>query len=312
MPGVEGKLVRSREGRFVFFVLPTHLDLIGKKIERRFVNKSLDEDIIFDELNIQIPFINTLKEDVHSIIRYAFTEMVNNAIEHSQSFGIEITLEEIDSKIIFEVRDSGIGAFKNIMQKKHLASELEAIQELLKGKTTTLPHSHSGEGIFFTSKIADIFILDSFEYRLRVDNTINDVFVEKIGAFTGTRVRFELNKDSKKHLNDIFFEYQAEPDSYSFDKTKVHVKLFKAGTVYISRSQARRLMANLEKFKLIILDFEGIDTIGQAFADEVFRVFLSKNPKIKIEAINTSETVTFMIGRVQKAQLTIPSLEEKK
>jgi uncharacterized protein (DUF1330 family) len=226
--------------------------------------------------------------------------MVNNAIDHSQSTWIDVILIEVDNRIIFEVRDNGIGAFRNIMQKKNLASELEAIQELLKGKTTTLPHSHSGEGIFFTSKIADIFVLDSFEYRLRVDNEIQDVFIEKPESFIGTKVRFEIKKDSGKHLNDIFFEYQAEPDSYSFDKTKVRVKLFKAGTVYISRSQARRLLSNLEKFKLVILDFEGIDTIGQAFADEVFRVFVSRNPNTRIEPINMSETVQFMVDRVEK------------
>jgi len=93
---------------------------------------------------------------------------------------LEVSIEETDKNIGFKVFDDGIGVFRNIMQKKQLSSELEAIQELLKGKTTTLPHSHSGEGIFFTSKIADIFILESFEYRLRVDNTINDVFIEKL------------------------------------------------------------------------------------------------------------------------------------
>ena len=52
----------------------------------------------------------------------------------------------------FIVNDSGIGIFRNIMQKRNLKSELEAIQDLMKGKTTTMPESHSGEGIFFTSK----------------------------------------------------------------------------------------------------------------------------------------------------------------
>jgi hypothetical protein len=59
-------------------------------------------------------------------------------------------------------------------------------------------------------------------------------------------------------------------------------------------------MTNLEKFKLIVLDFDEIKTIGQAFADEVFRVFQSKHPKIKIKPVNTSETVKFMINRVAR------------
>lgn len=300
----EGKVIGSKSGRFTFYVLPDQLDLIGKKITRQYINKGLDEDIIFDQLSTEITFLKELKEDVRSILGYAFTEMVNNAIEHSQSDNIEVSFEDRDDTIVFEVRDSGIGVFKNIMQKKKLNSEIEAIQELMKGKTTTLPHSHSGEGIFFTSKIADLFVLDSFKYRLRVDNTIKDVFVEPIEVLTGTKVRFKLAKNTKKHLNDVFYEYAAEPGSHSFDKTKVHVKLFKAGTVYISRSQARRLMSNLEKYKLIVLDFTDISTVGQAFADEVFRVFASKHPDIKIQPINMAETVSFMINRVSKPQLT--------
>jgi len=296
----EESLVKSKQGRNVYYAVPEKIKLLGKHTKKKFLNESLSEDTIFEEIRLESPLFTGLKENLESILRYGFTEMVNNAIEHSKSKKIEVSFNEINKNITFEVRDFGVGVYRNIMEKKKLKSELEAIQELTKGKTTTLPHSHSGEGIFFTSKIADVFVLDSFEYRFRVDNVIKDVFVEKINPIKGTLVRFEIDRSSNKHLNRLFFGYEAEPGSYSFDKTRVHVKLFKAGTVYISRSQARRLMANLEKFKLIVLDFKGIKTIGQAFADEVFRVFLSKHSRIKIEAINTSETVEFMINRVEK------------
>jgi hypothetical protein len=297
-----GELARAKSGKFVFYALSNKLELLGKKVSESMPNKNINEDFVFENLSNTSPFIKALPENVNSILRYAFTEMVNNVRDHSKSEKLKVSIEETDNDISFEVFDDGIGVFKNIMQKKNLNSELEAIQELLKGKTTTIPHSHSGEGIFFTSKIADIFVLDSYEYRLRVDNTIPDVFVEKIAPIKGTKVNFELNKDTGKHLSDVFYEYEAEPGSFAFDKTKVQVKLFKAGTVYISRSQAKRLLANLDKFSLIILDFQGIETVGQAFADEVFRVFQSNHPTIKIEAINMSETVKFMINRVAKPQ----------
>lgn len=297
-----GELARAKSGSFVFYVLPNRLDLLGKKVSEKMANNNINEDFVFENLSNSAPFIKALAENVNSILRYGFTEMVNNVRDHSLSDNLQVSIEETDKNIAFEVFDDGIGVFRNVMQKKHLNSEIEAIQELLKGKTTTHPYSHSGEGIFFTSKIADLFILESFEYRLRVDNTIPDVFIEKIDSIKGTKVHFELNKNTKKHLSDIFFEYEAEPGSFAFDKTKVLVKLFQAGTVYISRSQAKRLLSNLEKFSYIVLDFQGIETIGQAFADEVFRVFQSNHPNIKIEAINMSETVNFMISRVDKPQ----------
>lgn len=295
------KLYRSQVGKYAYYVLPENKELLANKVLRKLVNKSLQEDQILAELKLKAIFLKDLKENVESILHYAFTEMLNNAIEHSKSNSIQVSIEKLKNTIAFEVLDKGIGVYNSIMKKKKLNSELEAIQELLKGKITTLPHSHTGEGIFFTSKVADIFVLDSFEYRLRVDNKIDDVFIEKIDKYTGTRVRFELDKNSNKHLNDIFMNYQSEPGSYSFDKTRVYIKLFIAGTVYISRSQARRLMANLNKFRVIILDFKGIKAIGQAFADEIFRVYASRHSNIKIETINTNEVVEFMIRRVKSS-----------
>ena len=47
----------------------------------------------------------------------------------------------------------------------------------------------------------------------------------------------------------------------------------------------------------VVLDFQHIRTVGQGFVDEVFRVFQQKHPEIKIESVNTSEDIRFMIER---------------
>ncbi len=65
----------------------------------------------------------------------------------------------------------------------------------------------------------------------------------------------------------------------------------------ISRSQARRIMSGLEKFKTIILDFSGVETVGQAFADDVFRVWKNRHAGVKIVPKNMNENVVFMIKR---------------
>ena len=72
------------------------------------------------------------------------------------------------------------------------------------------------------------------------------------------------------------------------------------GTIYVSRSQARRVLTNLDKFKSIVLDFDQVPTIGQAFADEIFRVFATKHQEIQITPINMNEAVDFMVRRVEK------------
>lgn len=297
-----GRLVRAGTGEFVFYALPTKASLLFNTIQKRIKNGKVSEDEVYQELEGKSPIIKNLPENISSILFYAFTEMLNNAIDHSKSKNIEVELSNKDGVLEFIVDDFGVGVFRNVMAKKNLKSELEAIQDLLKGKTTTAPQAHSGEGIFFTSKIGDLFILESFGYRLRVDNTIQDIFIEEIPQKRGTRVTFQLSANSKKHLNDVFKKYQTDPSEYAFDKTEVKVKLYTMGTVYISRSQARRILSGLEKFKLIILDFDKVPTVGQAFADEVFRVFQARHSDITIKPINMVEPVEFMVKRVEKPE----------
>jgi hypothetical protein len=69
------------------------------------------------------------------------------------------------------------------------------------------------------------------------------------------------------------------------------------GSIYVSRSQAKRILAGLDKYKKIIMDFKDVPSVGQAFADEVFRVYKTNRPDVIIEPINMEEPVKFMIDR---------------
>lgn len=300
----EGKLVKSGATKRASYALPENAASLGNTIKKRLRNFDLKEHEVLDGLEHPSLVLYKLPENIKSIFTYAFTEMLNNAIEHSKSHYIEVEINKLNRNLNFVVRDFGIGVFRNVMQQRKLQSELEAVQDLLKGKTTTAPQAHSGEGIFFTSKIGDVFILESFEYRLRVDNLIKDVFVEKLDrSVKGTKVIFNISLQSRKHLNDVFKKYQTDPETYSFDRTEIQIKLYTMGTVYISRSQARRVLAGLEKFKTIILDFDKVPTVGQAFADEIFRVFRIKHPDITIMPLNMNEAVKFMVERVEQPSI---------
>ncbi len=178
-----------------------------------------------------------------------------------------------------------------------MATTLDAIQDLLKGKQTTAPRQHSGEGIFFASKVADLLTIQSFGKKLIFNNLINDIFIRDIKTTKGTKVIFSINPKSKKNLQQIFKNYSGE--AYGFSKTKVAVKLYELRNEYISRSQGRRIMVGLEKFKHITLDFKGVKTVDQGFADEIFHVWQNNHPKIIITYQNASENVKFMIKRAQ-------------
>lgn len=299
-----GQVLKFGSTRSAFYTLPEYIDEVGPKATRRlFANKNLKEHEVFAEFVATFPAFHTAPENVRSIVQYAFSEMLNNAIEHSRSKRVEVQMESDSQVIRFVVSDFGIGVFRNVMQKRHLQSELEAMQDLLKGKVTTDPKAHTGEGIFFTSKAADRFALESFGRRMVVDNVIPDIFFQEEKRINrGTRVIFTISRKSARHLNDIFQQYQSKPESYAFDKTEIHVRLFTMGTVYVSRSQARRILVGLEKFKKIILDFDRVPNVGQAFADEIFRVFQERYPSISIDPINMNDIVRFMVKRVEKSK----------
>ena len=62
-------------------------------------------------------------------------------------------------------------------------------------------------------------------------------------------------------------------------------------------SQAKRVAHRFEHFKEVVLDFDGVAEIGQAFADELFRVFTGTHPDVRLRPINTSEAVAQMVRR---------------
>lgn len=301
----DGKLIKGGSTAGAFYVLPERKELIKSEIvyNKRFKRDGLEEHLVLNEIN-RTNIYAGLKNNAQSIFDYAFSEMINNAIDHSMSKNVKVEVLKYNKKLKFIVTDFGVGVFRNIKNKKKLNSELEAVQDLLKGKTTTAPKLHSGEGIFFTSKIADYFSLDSYGFQLIIDNEIEDIFFgESKKKNVGTKVVFIISTDTKKHLVDLFRNFQLDQEEMAFDKTSIKIKLFTVGTVHVSRSQARRVLSGLNKFKKIILDFNEVPMIGQGFADEIFRVYKIKHPEIDIEPINTNQAVEFMIKRVEKTEV---------
>ncbi|MFH1997289.1 MAG: DUF4325 domain-containing protein [Patescibacteria group bacterium] len=293
----EKKIVSIGKTKKAFYSLINEKNIKRPLAFRRaLINQGILEDLILEDIRKETDIFRNLNKNVSNILEYAFTEILNNSIEHSESKKILIEINKTLNFIRFQITDWGIGIFNDIKRKFKLKNTFSAIEHLLKGKQTTKPKKHSGEGIFFTSKIADEFIIKSQSKKLIFDNKINDIFVRNSKKTKGTKVSFEISINSEKDLSNVFKEYSNE--NFSFDKTKIIVKLVKLdGDSYISRSQARRLLFGLDKFSRIVFDFREVDSIGQSFADEIFRVWQKKNKKIKLEFINFNENVMFFIKR---------------
>ncbi len=297
----EGQIIAFGKTKSTFYVLANKNAVNNAKkdileFNKTFKNKNLKEDLVLADIKKKTGIFVDLPKNISNILDYAFTEMLNNAIDHSQSDEIIVSIKRQKKEIIFSIFDFGVGIFNNIKSKFKLDDELQAIDFLWKGKQTTDPKKHSGQGIFFTSKIADSFLIVSGNKKIRFLNKLDDIFVDDVkNNIKGTRISFFIDLNTTKTAKNVFDEYTDL--EFEFTRTKIKIKLFKVGKNLISRSEAKRIMIGLDKFEEIILDFKDVDTVGQGFADEVFRVWQNKYPKIKIKFINVNENVEFMIRR---------------
>lgn len=262
----------------------------------------IKSDEVLNDAGKKLSF-DDLPENVNELFNYAFTQMLGNAIEHSGTRKLLIKAEKKEEMISFEIRDHGIGIFNNIKQKLSLVSDEEAIGGLIKGKLTASGKDHPGEGLFFTSKCADTLIIQSGTKKIVFNNLLDDIFIRTVQEYKGTKVMFNLNKLSTRNLSDIFNKYSGTDNT--FNTTRVAVKLFVDNSKHISRSRAGRALSGMEKFKTVILDFSGIQTIGQGFADEVFRVWKAAHPGIEIKTENANDDVMFMIKHTEQNNRTV-------
>jgi len=262
------------------------------------IRNTPSEDVVWREKIA--PHINQLPDNALHIWNYSFTEIFNNAIDHSQSETIFVKILKTAFSTRLIIADYGIGIFNKIKQEMNLLDERHAVLELTKGKLTTDPTRHSGEGIFFTSRMVDEFYIISGEVSLSHSyGKDEDWIMENKENHPGTWISMKLKNNTSRTAKEIFDKFTTD-DEYGFSKTVVPVRLAQYGTEkLVSRSQAKRLLERVDRFKIVLFDLTEVESIGQAFADEVFRVFSNLHPNTNIIPINANDTVMQMIKRAK-------------
>lgn len=246
-----------------------------------------------------LPHFRDLPENVIGICEYGFNEIMNNIIDHSETTNFILGFERNYSQIRLELRDFGVGIFEKIKVACGFLDRREAILELSKGKLTTAKTGHTGEGIFFTSRMMDQFqILSGDLYFTRTSKEDEEWLIEtptiQDKEFKGTLVMMTIAVHSTRTAAEVLNKFM--DDDARFSRTHIPLVLAKyEGESLVSRSQARRLMARVERFSEVILDFRGINEIGQAFADEIFRVYQAAHPNVRLIPIRFNSAVERMI-----------------
>jgi anti-sigma regulatory factor (Ser/Thr protein kinase) len=270
----------------------TRFFLAAKKTWKKNYSRGQSESDVWEK--DVLPQISDLPENTLDIWRYCFTEMFNNAVDHSSATRITVQLKRTAVNTEIAVIDNGVGIFKKIQRAMKFADERHSALELAKGKFTTDPARHTGEGIFFTSKMLDAFDISSGGVYFTSASPLKNP--------KGTAVWMKLKNTTNRSRKEVFDEYASPENDYAFDKTVVPVKMAEQSpNDLISRSQAKRLLLRIDRFRTVVLDFQNVNQIGQAFADEIFRVFVRSHPGVDVQFTNANEEVVKMIRRARSA-----------
>jgi anti-sigma regulatory factor (Ser/Thr protein kinase) len=243
----------------------------------------------------------TLPANVMRMAQHAFGELLNNAIDHSGGTSVTVSMRQTPAHLQLLVSDDGCGLFDKVARSFQIEDPASAMLELSKGKLTSDPDRHTGRGLFFTARIADVLDLHA-----------NDTAYQHRGwqrhrwsrttpaARRGTSVFVAIALDTTRTLDAVMREHSHDGQGYAFERTAVPLQLLTAaGCALDSRAQARRAALRLQKFRHAQLDFTGVDDIGHGFADELFRVFARSQPELALEPVNMSPDVRALVDSVR-------------
>ncbi|OYU93094.1 MAG: hypothetical protein CFE45_21375 [Burkholderiales bacterium PBB5] len=270
-----------------------------RQVVRRYALANLQEDLPWRQ--DFAPSLD-LPPAVARMVQHVFTELLNNAIDHSGGTQVTVSLRQTPLQVQLLVSDDGRGVFETIGQHFQITDPALAMLELAKGKLSSQPQRHTGRGLFFASKLADIFDLHANDAAFQQRGWQQDHWHRGRPACTrGSSVYVAIRLDTERTLDAVLRRYSLDGQGYRFERTVVPLALIgSAQQVLESRAQARRVAQRLTQFKRVELDFDGLAEVGHGFADELFRVFGAQHPQLEMVALNMAPQVAAMVDSVRE------------
>ena len=299
---LDGKVEAYGKTRDRYYVLKT---LVDKSMDLD-LTSSLEEDAVAREFIY--PHLRGLPPNVIEICEYGFTQMMNNVIVHSEGTKCRVRIKVTDQTINFRLQDDGKGIFNKISSFFGFDNPSYSVIELAKGKVTSDPFFNTGEGIFFTMRLFDRVSISSNGLCLGSKTLDNHWEFKEIDDVGGTVVSLTIATSAQRILKEVIFRYSCGDESV-FNRTEIPVILASIDSeTLMSRSQARRVLWNLDGFEDVCLDFKGVSSIGQPFADEIFRVYRAENEDVQLNWMNASQDIEKIISRVNNhSSVLIPA-----
>jgi anti-sigma regulatory factor (Ser/Thr protein kinase) len=269
-----------------------------RQVVQRYALAGLQEDLPWRR---DFAAFFALPAAVQRMAQHAFTELLNNAVDHSGGSTVTVSMRQTPLQLQLLVSDDGCGVFKRIEQGFAIADPQLAMLELSKGKLTSDPDRHSGHGLFFTSRLADVFDIHAngaaFQHRSWEQRSWR---AGKPASRSGTSIYLAIALDTPRTLDAVLRAHSADAASCAFERTVVPLSLLDAGgQALATRADAKRVAARLEDFRSAEIDFDGIGEIGHGFADELFRVFSRAHPNLELVPVGMSAQVRAMVASVR-------------
>jgi anti-sigma regulatory factor (Ser/Thr protein kinase) len=279
---------------------PLHRPGALRQIVRRYALQGLREDLPWAQ---DFAPCFTLPAAVQRMVQHAFCELLNNAIDHSGGTQVTVSLRQTGNQVQLLVSDDGRGLFRQIADTFAITDPQLAMLEISKGKLTSQPQSHTGQGLFFTSRLADVFDLHANERAFQQREWDGKGWhPQRALKHQGTSIYLSIALDTARTLDAVRKAYSADGESLGFERTVVQVGLLASASIGLeSRAQARRVAARLHDFDRADIDFGGVADIGHGFADELFRVMTREQPGLALNAMNMSPAVAAMIASVRQS-----------
>ena len=245
-----------------------------------------------------------LRDNVAQLAQLAFTELLNNAIEHSGGTRVTVSMRQTPTQLQLLVSDDGRGIFDAIGATYQITDPTQAMLELAKGKLTTRPDGHTGRGLFFTSRMADIIDLHANNQAFQQRDWQREQWQRSRPACRqGSAVYVAICLDTERTVDEVLRRYSLDGQGYDFDRTVVPLRLMSGSQLALaSRAQARRVAARLQRFRRVELDFEGLAEVGHGFADELLRVFHHQHPEVELVPVNMAPKIAALVESVQEAE----------
>ena len=280
---------------------PAYRPGLLRQVVRRYALTGLQEDLPW--AHDFAPHF-TLAPAVNRMVQHTFCELLNNAIDHSGGGHVTVSLRQTAAHVQLLVSDDGRGVFDRIAETFSIASPQMAMLALSKGKLTSQPQRHSGQGLFFASRLADVFDLHANEVAYQRCSWDPRGWRPQHRTLkqNGTSVYASFALDTTRTLDAVRQAHSADGRSMGFERTVVPLRLITSDVNGLeSRAQARRAGASLSEFCRAEVDFDGIEQVGHAFADELFRVLRREQPALELVPVNMSPAVAAMVDSVRQA-----------